>query len=267
MNTVRWKTKNRGKLTTISKDELFTLVKIIKSLTFMSDFMPELGKVVAQINLLVPFEKCTLFHELTTGANPETLVYEFSDVCPGSLRRNFSSGVPLNLDCFLRCLHKTATFKNTFFWCGNIKEVDQDLGNILKQFGLSQGSGGGVSLYGSNEIGGVTLMQLHYSDEKFAEKHLWFMNSFVPHLHAYFTRCVENTCSSDMGHNLTLKESEVLRWVGEGKTSWEVGKILSMSERTVKFHLGHIYTKFNVNNRMQAVTMASRLKLLPQHNT
>lgn len=36
---------------------------------------------------------------------------------------------------------------------------------------------------------------------------------------------------------LTAREREILRWVADGKTPWEVSVILRISERTVKFHL------------------------------
>ena len=61
-------------------------------------------------------------------------------------------------------------------------------------------------------------------------------------------------------NDLTEREKEVLHWIAEGKTSREVGMILLIAERTVKFHLRNIYSKMNVLNRIQAVTIASRLK-------
>lgn len=60
---------------------------------------------------------------------------------------------------------------------------------------------------------------------------------------------------------LTAKEREVLQRIVEGKTSREVGKQLSISERTVKFHLRNIYSKLNVINRSQAVAMAMRMQM------
>lgn len=58
---------------------------------------------------------------------------------------------------------------------------------------------------------------------------------------------------------LTTKETQIISWVSEGKTSWEIGKILLISERTVKFHLKNIYNKFNVVNRAQAVSVFSNI--------
>ena len=38
---------------------------------------------------------------------------------------------------------------------------------------------------------------------------------------------------------LTGRELECLEWVSHGKTSWEIGTILDLSERTVNFHLSN----------------------------
>ncbi|HEY5073774.1 MAG TPA: helix-turn-helix transcriptional regulator [Pyrinomonadaceae bacterium] len=51
---------------------------------------------------------------------------------------------------------------------------------------------------------------------------------------------------------LTAREQEVLDWVAEGKTNWEIGCIISCTERTVKKHLQRIFPKLGVENRMAA---------------
>ena len=55
---------------------------------------------------------------------------------------------------------------------------------------------------------------------------------------------------------LTERETEILRWLMEGKTSWDIGKILSISERTVKFHVNNTLVKLNAVNRTHAVAKA-----------
>jgi DNA-binding CsgD family transcriptional regulator len=52
---------------------------------------------------------------------------------------------------------------------------------------------------------------------------------------------------------LTPRESECLHWVGEGKTDSEVGKILHISGRTVRFHINNAKRKLGVASRIQAV--------------
>jgi DNA-binding CsgD family transcriptional regulator len=55
------------------------------------------------------------------------------------------------------------------------------------------------------------------------------------------------------GANLTPRESEILAWLAEGKTNAEIGLVLSISPRTVKKHLEHIYSKMQVHRRAAAV--------------
>jgi len=57
-------------------------------------------------------------------------------------------------------------------------------------------------------------------------------------------------------NDLTKRERTVLLWAMEGKSAWEIGVILSISESTVKFHLSNIYRKFGVNTRAQAIVHA-----------
>jgi LuxR family transcriptional regulator, maltose regulon positive regulatory protein len=62
--------------------------------------------------------------------------------------------------------------------------------------------------------------------------------------------------------SLTPKESETLRWVQEGKTTWEIARILAVSEATVKFHVGNILRKLGASSRPQAVAIAMKSGLL-----
>lgn len=63
--------------------------------------------------------------------------------------------------------------------------------------------------------------------------------------------------SSD--ERLTVREAEVLALVAEGRTNREVGRVLFLSEATVKSHLVHIFTKLDVGSRTAAVARAREL--------
>jgi DNA-binding CsgD family transcriptional regulator len=52
---------------------------------------------------------------------------------------------------------------------------------------------------------------------------------------------------------LTRREAEILTWLSQGKTNIEIGEALSISPRTVKKHLEHIYNKLQVHRRSGAV--------------
>ncbi len=61
---------------------------------------------------------------------------------------------------------------------------------------------------------------------------------------------------------LSQRELEVLRWLRMGKSSWDISVILTISERTVNYHVGNIVRKLGVVNRLQAVFEAVRMKLI-----
>lgn len=62
---------------------------------------------------------------------------------------------------------------------------------------------------------------------------------------------------------LTDREKKVLAYVADGSSNGEVAKRIFVSENTVKFHLKNIYSKLAVTNRIQAITTARQLSLLP----
>ena len=62
--------------------------------------------------------------------------------------------------------------------------------------------------------------------------------------------------------SLTPRELEALRWTMEGKTAWEVGALLGISERTVVFHVNNAMHKLGCINKQQAVLKALRLGLI-----
>jgi len=61
---------------------------------------------------------------------------------------------------------------------------------------------------------------------------------------------------------MTFREKEILDWVKIGKSSWEISVILSVSERTVKFHLNNVYKKLDVHCRAQAIARAFKLGVI-----
>jgi DNA-binding CsgD family transcriptional regulator len=64
------------------------------------------------------------------------------------------------------------------------------------------------------------------------------------------------------GVSLTARERECLKWAADGKTSWEIGQILSIAERTVVFHVNNVIQKLEAANKTQAIVRAVALKLL-----
>ncbi len=57
----------------------------------------------------------------------------------------------------------------------------------------------------------------------------------------------------DQRISMTKREVECIRWAAEGKTSWEISKLLGISQRTVDFHLANCITKTGSISRQQAI--------------
>jgi len=55
---------------------------------------------------------------------------------------------------------------------------------------------------------------------------------------------------------LSPRESEIITWIALGKSSWETGRILSISEHTVNQHIENVVRKLGARNRTEAVTRA-----------
>jgi two-component system nitrate/nitrite response regulator NarL len=52
--------------------------------------------------------------------------------------------------------------------------------------------------------------------------------------------------------DLTQREIQILHLVLEGQTNRAIAGELSVCEKTIEFHLSHIYTKIGVRTRMMA---------------
>jgi DNA-binding NarL/FixJ family response regulator len=62
---------------------------------------------------------------------------------------------------------------------------------------------------------------------------------------------------------LSSRERGVLRLVAAGLSNRQIADALSISERTVKFHVTAIFNKLGAENRAQAVALAAERGLLP----
>ncbi len=62
--------------------------------------------------------------------------------------------------------------------------------------------------------------------------------------------------------NLSTRDKEILLWLAEGKSNWDVSVILKISERTVRFHVNNAMRKLDAVNRTQAVAIAMREELI-----
>jgi DNA-binding CsgD family transcriptional regulator len=88
------------------------------------------------------------------------------------------------------------------------------------------------------------------------------LDLIVPHLHLNLSRICEKRQMENRNVHLSCREKEVLDWLKQGKSSWDISVILGISERTVNFHVHNIMQKLAATNRPQALAVATRLGLI-----
>jgi len=86
----------------------------------------------------------------------------------------------------------------------------------------------------------------------------------VPHLHLVLNTiyCAAQSRFNSLGFTLSLREKEVLNWLKQGKSSWDMSVILGISESTVNYHIYNIMQKLGAIKRPQAVAIATHLGLI-----
>lgn len=62
------------------------------------------------------------------------------------------------------------------------------------------------------------------------------------------------------GVALSPRELECLEWAAQGKSAWEIGRLLNISRRTAAFHLDNAKMKFGVRTICQAVAKLAASK-------
>lgn len=129
--------------------------------------------------------------------------------------------------------------------------------NEARDFGLR--SGITIPLRGAEgEVGMLSLT----SELDFAKSRERFDRA-LPSVHLLSTYIHEAACRVIKTGNyklpaveLSRRERECLLWSAEGKTAWEISRILGISERTVVYHLQRCNQKLNASSRQQAVARA-----------
>ncbi len=231
--------------------ELSALMQITSELSDNPVSSECLESIFGSMSKLIPFEHCVLLHERASGSGRRTSRHEYN-MGQGVAHASYAGAEADSIENYLASHNRTPAYENTFYWTPAIGK-DQDPAPGRNRHGI----GASISYTPSNGDGSSTALLLQSSSTAFADRHMAMIDVVIGHLHLSLLSDPPFIEEPPRFAQLTSKESEVMQWAIKGKTSWEIGKILSISERTVKFHLANIYTKFNVTNRVQAVSAAT----------
>jgi DNA-binding CsgD family transcriptional regulator len=144
--------------------------------------------------------------------------------------------------------------------------TDQGLGELWEQqaqFGYSTGIAMALHLpEGKHFVLGVDRDRPLPADPRELQRLVADLQLFAVHAQEAALRLLLPAPSQPERPALTPRELEVLRWTMEGKTAWEVGQILGISERTAVLHVNNAMHKLDCVNKHAAVLKALRLGLI-----
>lgn len=93
-------------------------------------------------------------------------------------------------------------------------------------------------------------------------EHRHTMHLLTMYYHNHASSMLVGEALKRFSPTLTKRETEVLTWVANGKTTWETSEILSIGETTVLTHIENAKRKLNAPSRTQAVVKAIYLGLI-----
>jgi DNA-binding CsgD family transcriptional regulator len=127
---------------------------------------------------------------------------------------------------------------------------------LCKDFGIAEGYFIGSSSPVPGEGESLFLFRSRSMEQE--PRTAAVLELLAPHLHLAFFRAFARDRPRAAAGALSAREREIMRWLYEGKSSWETSVILGISERTVNFHVYNILRKLGASNRPQALAIAAR---------
>ena len=109
-------------------------------------------------------------------------------------------------------------------------------------------------VHGSGPVaGGATVFALFGLPKCPGPRHAYFLSLLLPHLHLALSGLAP-VLPAAARRALSPRETDILKWLREGKRNDEIGVLLGISALTVKNHLQRIYKLLGVHNRTEAVS-------------
>lgn len=130
-----------------------------------------------------------------------------------------------------------------------------------REFGLGL-QGLSFPIRGVNGETAMFSLNAACTDRAWASEKRQFMREFQIVANLFHCRVLEELGVGQEEVQLSSRELECLKWVSEGKTTIEIGMIMSIAERTVRFYLESARAKLGTVNSTQAVARALRLHIL-----
>jgi len=184
------------------------------------------------------------------------------DNTPPDFTNTFSDAVLMRRDPVMQHLRRQSV---PIVW-NRQTYLDQGVGELWEQqaaFGYSTGIAMALHLpEGKHFVLGVDRVRPLPVDPQELQRLVADLQLFAVHAQEAALRLLLPAPMQPETPSLTPRELEALRWTMEGKTAWEVGTILGISERTAVLHINNAMHKLGCVNKHAAVLKALRLGLI-----
>ena len=247
----------------LSRGNLYRLLDFIEFCR-CADNQNEIVPALKQLDDIIPFQAGVVGLLKVSGSSLMQTMRTFSLGHSPEFLDNYSRQAFAKIDPLVAC---GLSGSNPFSWEDAISSHTRPVtaGQVKKLLELSADYGlkRGLAYASrptprSNE---ASYICLETGREPFSDAHSEALRFALPHLHELLRRVCQQAPEESVTA-LSIRELEVLQWLKEGKTAWEIGTILFISERTIKFHIANTYTKLNVTNRSHAIARAMSLRLI-----
>ena len=235
----------------LSKNDLADVLDFITACTYQKPFA-EVASLFKRLNSIVPADgiATVIGHTNGKGQIKESHIVNISypkrwiDIYE---KRNYAAIDPI-------VQHHFANFM-TQKWSDTFSMEQSALVHGFWEEARSFGLAAGLTM-GIHDKENMRASLFSFSGKKLEQepRHMMIMNYILPHLHKAFFK--SNFGKINTFSELTEREKEVLMWVKSGKTNWEISCILTISERTVKFHLKNVSDKLGARGRTYIVAVA-----------
>jgi DNA-binding CsgD family transcriptional regulator len=269
----------------LSRSELLQLIELASRCLSVTS-AEQLGTIISSVNDLASFTKAALC--AFSGNESEIALTHYINHSYGDDwadlygRQNFQNSDPV-------LIHASAT-SGAFRWdelpASASREGSAVFLEAAKEFGIVDGVSLSCADTSSTFRSILSITGLPASELDRAQQ---ILAALGPHLHEAYRRVLQipvqrkrartaerktsvgaprarrSVVISARGNGdieLSEREREALNWAQQGKTYWEIGLILGISQRTVKFHFARIKHKLDVVSTSHAIAKAMRMGLI-----
>ncbi len=240
-----------------TKEQLIKVLDLADTCIRANSDSDAISEILVKANQLIPFQSATIAIDTNVNFSLTAKQQIFTHNLSEEWQKIYFQRKFFNQDPILSAVCNTQSvvdWRSTF---GQYEQTSADFKHLSAKYVGNDG----LSILVKTDTGS-TLLSLVMPKNRVETQYQQLVEYIAPHIHEVFNRQGENVRQSLWGPCLSKRELEVLNWAKEGKSNWDISLILSIAERTVKFHFSNVFKKLDVINRSQAIARAIHYGLI-----